>query len=52
MYYQLFTRVFRLIEERFGFTVRWQHIHGEGFGALVMDMDTKQLPGRLSRTLS
>jgi hypothetical protein len=47
MYYRLFTRVFELIEQRFGFVVRWQHIHGEGFSAMVMDMDTKQLPGMI-----
>ena len=48
MYYQMFQRVFALIENKFGFQVRWQHLHGEGFTALVMDMDTKQLPGILS----
>jgi hypothetical protein len=46
MYYQMFKRVFDLIETRFGYPVRWQHLHQEGFGALVMDMDTKQLPGK------
>ena len=48
MYYQMFKRVFALIEERFSHRVRWQHLHGEGFTALVMDMDTKQLPGKTS----
>jgi hypothetical protein len=48
MYYQMFKRVFTLIETRFGYPVRWQHLHQEGFGALVMDMDTKQLPGSLN----
>jgi hypothetical protein len=51
MYYQLFTRVFELIERQYGFTIRWQHIHGVGFAAMVMDMDTKQLAGSLSPNL-
>jgi hypothetical protein len=46
MYYEMFKRVFTLIETKFGYPVRWQHLHGEGFTALVMDMDTKQLPGK------
>lgn len=38
--------VFTLIEDKFGYHVRWQHLHSEGFAAMVMDMDTKQLPGK------
>jgi hypothetical protein len=51
MYYQLFTRVFRLIEERFNYRIRWRLLHNEGFSAMVMDMDTKQLPGNTLKTL-
>jgi hypothetical protein len=46
MYYRMFTRVFSLIAERLQTPVRWQHLHGDGFAAMVMDMDTKQLPGK------
>jgi len=45
MYYRMFTRVFSLIEERLQVVIHWQHLHGDGFAAMVMDMDTKQLPG-------
>lgn len=45
MYHKMFTRVFSLIEERLETPVHWQHLHGDGFTAMVMDMDTKQLPG-------
>jgi hypothetical protein len=44
MYYRMFKRIFELISN-LGFDVRWQHLDGTGFSALVMDMDTKQLPG-------
>jgi hypothetical protein len=45
MYYKMFTRVFSLIAERLQTSIHWQHLHGDGFAAMVMDMDTKQLPG-------
>ena len=45
MYYQMFKRVFTLIERKLHTSIRWEHIHKEGFAAMVMDMDTKQLPG-------
>jgi hypothetical protein len=41
----MFKRVFSIIEERLQTPVHWQHLHGDGFAAMVMDMDTKQLPG-------
>ena len=47
MYYRMFTRVFSLIEERLQTSVHWQYLHGDGFAAMVMDMDTKQLPGTI-----
>jgi hypothetical protein len=50
MYYKMFKRVFDLIERKYGYPVRWQHLHGEGFAAMIMDMDTKQLPGKLRTT--
>lgn len=46
MYYQMFKRVFALIKRKYNYSVRWKHLHGEGFAALVMDMDTKQLSGK------
>jgi len=45
MYHRMFTRVFSLMEERLQTSIHWQHLHGDGFTAMVMDMDTKQLPG-------
>jgi hypothetical protein len=45
MYHRMFTRVFSLMEERLQTSIHWQHLHGDGFAAMVMDMDTKQLPG-------
>jgi len=42
----MFTRVFSLIAERLQTSISWQHLHGDGFAAMVMDMDTKQLPGK------
>jgi len=46
MYYKMFTRVFCIIEKRLNTPIHWQHLHGDGFAALVTDMDTKQLPGK------
>lgn len=46
MYYELFTRVFKVLSRITGKPVYWQHLHGSGFGALVMDMDSKQMSGR------
>lgn len=46
MYYKMFTRVFSLIAERLETSIHWKHLHGNGFTAMVMDMDTKQLPGK------
>lgn len=40
----MFTRVFELIQS-YGLKVQWEHLDGRGFRALIMDMDTKQLPG-------
>ena len=46
MYYELFTRVFKVISRITQKPVYWQHLHSSGFGALVMDMDSKQMSGR------
>lgn len=45
MYYQMFKRVFTLIKTKYNYPIRWQHLHGEGFAALVIDINAKQLPG-------
>ncbi len=45
MYYELFTQLFRLLEQVCGTPIHWQHIHGDGFICATMDMDTKQMPG-------
>lgn len=47
MYHAVFLRVFQLIEEKTGVQVHWRHIHGDGYAAAVMDMDTKQVPGKM-----
>jgi len=33
------------MSERLQKPIQWQHIHGRGIGAVVMDMDSKQLSG-------
>lgn len=45
IYYQLFTKVFTILEQLTQKPVQWKHLHGSGFGALVMDMDSKQMSG-------
>jgi hypothetical protein len=46
MYYEVFTQVFKLVGKVCETPIRWQHIHGEGFVSVTMDMDTKQMPGK------
>ena len=46
MYTRMFTRVFQLIHERLQVEIHWKHIHGDGFHAVVMDMDSKQCSGK------
>lgn len=45
MYTILFQKAFRIIGQQAGKLVQWQHIHGSGFGCIVMDMDSKQMAG-------
>jgi hypothetical protein len=47
MYTRLFKQVFQLVEQQLGESVKWRHLHGTGFGCMVMDMDSKQLSGKL-----
>jgi hypothetical protein len=46
-YFYMFKTVFRIMGTLCQTEVKWQHIHGSGFGALVMDMDSKQLLGNV-----
>ena len=47
-----FERVFHLLSERLQKRIRWKHIHGgeEGFEAVISDMDSKQMAGKISRS--
>ncbi|OXV06169.1 hypothetical protein Egran_06063 [Elaphomyces granulatus] len=45
MYEYLFQNIFPLIEETSGAAVRWQHIHGSGIEAVLVDMCHKQASG-------
>ncbi|OAF57839.1 hypothetical protein VC83_05497 [Pseudogymnoascus destructans] len=51
MYTQLFHTVFNAIAKETGQRIQWKHLHQSGFGAVVMDMDSKQMSG-LGRYLS
>jgi hypothetical protein len=44
-YARMFKQAFQIIGDLCQKEVKWIHIHGTGFGALVMDMDSKQLSG-------
>jgi hypothetical protein len=46
MYEYLFQNIFPLIEETSGTAVRWQHIHGSGIEAALVDMCNKQASGK------
>ncbi|RDW94632.1 hypothetical protein BP5796_00395 [Coleophoma crateriformis] len=43
MYTTLFREVFRIISQQTGYKIQWQHLHGSGFGCIVMDMDSAQM---------
>ena len=45
MYQRLFSRAFTLIYRITRQQVRFHHLHNQGFKAVVMDMDSKQLKG-------
>ena len=45
MYTQLFHAVFNAIAKETGQRIQWKHLHQSGFGAIVMDMDSKQMSG-------
>ncbi|OBT90096.1 hypothetical protein VE02_02521 [Pseudogymnoascus sp. 03VT05] len=45
MYTQLFHTVFNAIAKETGQRIQWRHLHQSGFGAVVMDMDSKQMSG-------
>ncbi|KAN0068919.1 hypothetical protein V8E54_013088 [Elaphomyces granulatus] len=45
MYEYLFQNIFPLIEETSGAAVRWQHIHGSGIEAVLVDMCNKEASG-------
>lgn len=47
MYSRLFKKVFELCAEHLGSPIKWLHLHKEGFSTMVMDMDSKQLSGKL-----
>jgi len=49
MYQKAFTAFFQTVEERSGQPVRWQHLHARGFYGITVDMDTKQMAGKLNR---
>jgi hypothetical protein len=46
MYQDLFQRLFNVITLRLGRPIRWQHLHGDGFAAVISDMDAKQVTGK------
>ncbi|KAN0083275.1 hypothetical protein V8E54_002363 [Elaphomyces granulatus] len=45
MYEHLFRDLFTLIEEASGASVQWQHIHGSGNEAVLVDTCNKQASG-------
>lgn len=46
-YANMFREVFRIVGSLCQTEVKWRHLHGTGLGALVMDMDSKQLSGNI-----
>ena len=46
MYEHLFRDLFTLIEEASGASVQWQHIHGSGNEAVLVDTCNKQASGK------
>jgi hypothetical protein len=47
IYTYMFREVFRIVGSLCQTEVKWQHLHGTGLRALVMDMDSKQLSGNI-----
>ena len=45
MYYHVFQAIFDIAKARYQLEARWRHIHGSGFGCVLSDQDTKQVPG-------
>ncbi|KAF2809704.1 uncharacterized protein BDZ99DRAFT_387971, partial [Mytilinidion resinicola] len=45
LYERMFSMFFDTVSKLFEVPILWFHIHGRGFRAMVMDMDTKQMPG-------
>lgn len=45
-YYRLFKRVFSLIQEKTGESIKFHYLHQAGFRSIVTDMDTKQREGK------
>lgn len=47
MYHLMFQHVFNIIAAITKQSNSWQHLTGKGFGAIVMDMDGKQMQGKI-----
>jgi len=51
-YKRMFQETFRIIGSLCQREVQWKHIHGTGFGALVLDMDSAQFKGNIFQIYS
>lgn len=51
MYQQMYTIVFRILEERYGYTVRWKFLHNDGLLGITIDQDHQNLIGMGSESL-
>nr|XP_036574499.1 uncharacterized protein CTRU02_15524 [Colletotrichum truncatum]XP_036577385.1 uncharacterized protein CTRU02_12618 [Colletotrichum truncatum]XP_036580232.1 uncharacterized protein CTRU02_09877 [Colletotrichum truncatum]XP_036586904.1 uncharacterized protein CTRU02_03492 [Colletotrichum truncatum]KAF6780942.1 hypothetical protein CTRU02_15524 [Colletotrichum truncatum]KAF6784356.1 hypothetical protein CTRU02_12618 [Colletotrichum truncatum]KAF6788064.1 hypothetical protein CTRU02_09877 [Col len=45
MYQQMYTIVFKLLYKKFGYKVKWKHLHGRGLLGITVDQDHKNLIG-------
>lgn len=45
MYLRVLQFFFSLLKDRFQIDIRWYHLHGSGFRAIIMDQDPKQYAG-------
>ncbi|OCK85458.1 hypothetical protein K432DRAFT_33984 [Lepidopterella palustris CBS 459.81] len=45
MYKRVFQHFFQIVEDQYQIPIRWQHLHGSGFQAVVLDQDSKQYAG-------
>lgn len=45
MYMKVMGFFVKLLKDRFRIDLKWQHLHGSGLKAVIMDQDPKQFAG-------